>query len=678
MGLFYLKNAKGWVVFGLLLGLCFLAYSNSLHNPFMLDDINIFSDVKLHNLKFLQNAFVYNYRGPDHGQSFNASGLYYRPMAYVITMLSFLAFGNEVFAYHLTNLLLFALMCFMLYLFICRFLQDKILALIASGCFAVHPINVFFVNYITSGIHSLRFIFMMASVILFLRAREGAHKNIFLAGSLLCFGMALLCHEMSMVLPLYILFISIYVSKNDIKQAAVYSCPYFIMLALYLYFRLSFAPLPKGASVSFLGFYPQGPVAFLSAYSRIIFIYLSKLLWPDFIFFLWNAILVRKFAWIWTGGLLLLVMGWYLLMRANSKSLAFFCSTWLIIGFMPVILAGTSEVHLGLIIEPQWLTFSSLGFFLYLAYKGRQLYAGMSKWFGRLLFILILSGWICVTRYNNWIWGDVVRYFDYWCESNEGKSRLAYLGVADYYERRQNNVLARYYYAKAAVEDSPESRGPAYEGLGLMDVKLGLWQNAKKDFLLSIKYEPGNWNAFNNLASVYLKQKDYLSAKKLLFHALDLNHYAVQPRLNLAFIFLLESNYKESIKLYNENLSIVPSEEQSLLGLMDVYLRLGDVKLVRKYSQRLIEHSRDPVLLTDVLVELGSLGQYHLASDAFNKVVRLDPKFKQVYWAAGDLLARQHRYKQAIGVWETGARIDPADTRFRDKISEAMALKPQS
>src|SRR5208283_506851 len=102
MGFSLFKDAKYWAVFGLLLGICFVTYHNSLHNPFMLDDVNIFADVKLHNLKFLPNAFIYGSPGHDRGESFTSSGLYYRPMAYVISMFSFMAFGHEVLGYHLT------------------------------------------------------------------------------------------------------------------------------------------------------------------------------------------------------------------------------------------------------------------------------------------------------------------------------------------------------------------------------------------------------------------------------------------------------------------------------------------------------------------------------------------------------------------------------------------------
>ena len=186
----------------------------------MWDDGPIFSDIKLHNIKYLPNAFFYHSAPSGSPDSFVDSGSYYRPMAYVITLLSYSFFGENPFGYHALNLFLFALMCFTVYIFIDLFFKDKILGLVTSILFALHPINVFYVNYITSGIHSLRFICMFLSVIFFLKG---------LPGGLVFFVAALLCHEASMVLPCYIIAAGFYFKKLSLKEAAYKSWPYWLV-----------------------------------------------------------------------------------------------------------------------------------------------------------------------------------------------------------------------------------------------------------------------------------------------------------------------------------------------------------------------------------------------------------------------------------------------------------------
>jgi protein O-mannosyl-transferase len=673
-----LKNR--WVVWGLLSGICFLAYSNSLHNPFMVDDHTIFSDVKLKNIKFLLNSFIFPSQDPHQGADFTGSGDYYRPMAYVISMLTYLAFGDQPFGYHVLNLFLFTLMCFTLYVFIELFFKDRILALVTGILFAVHPINVLFVNYNTSGIHSVRFVFMFLSLIFFLKVLDGSHKNIFYFISLLCFAVTLLCHETSIVLPFYILFVSVFVSGNDVKRAVFKTWPYFLMLLLYLFFRLLCTRLPGQLSINLTHQDPSRLVLTIAAFSKVIYLYSSKLFFPDVVYLGWNVLLTGKFMFVWTAGLVILLAGWYRLFRADAKGMPFFCATWMMLGFLPVTVACLASPKLGLIIEPQWLTFSSVGFFLYIAWAGLKLYAGINKRLAWLLFISLLMIFMSITRHNNWIWGDEIRYYDYWQENIEGfnRSHGNDFVMGNIYLEKKNYYLARYYYRKVARSGLPAYTAAVYSNLGLIDLHQGNSNQAKEDFLISIKSNPNNAFVLNNLAIIYKDQLNYAAARSLLLRALELDKYSIEARLNLAYIYEKESNYKEAVRIYNENLNIVPYEERSLLALVEDYLRWGDAISAGKYSRLLIEHSTDPVILTELGSLLAGSGQFSLASDAFSQALRMDPKYKLAYLEAGTLLANAQKYSEAIRLWQIGEGIDPKDQRFKDNIAEATALQSGS
>jgi protein O-mannosyl-transferase len=673
MGSLSLINVKSWVVLGVLLAVCFLTYHNSLHNPFMMDDHNIFSDVKLKNVKFLLNSFFYPSQYMDHGKTFTASGLYYRPMAYVISILSYLAFGNEPYGYHILNLFLFTLMCFTVYVFIDLFFKDKTLAFLASILFAVHPINVFFVNYNTSGIHSVRFIFMFLSVIFLLKALAGAHKIILYFISLLCFAVTLMCHETSIVLPFYILFALFFFHKQKLREALIKAWPYFFVFFLYLLLRLQFTRMPEGLTTSFSNLNPHGVIFLIGTFSKVIFFYFSKLLFPDVITLVWSILLTKNC--IWMGGVLCLFLGWYLLWKSDSKSMPFFCMTWMLLGFLPVTAASMSDPHKGLVVEPQWLTFSSIGFFLYMAWAGLQLYVRVNKRAARLLIIFLLTMWVSVTRYNNWIWADEIRYYDFRVGNLDGTGHLDYATLGNIYRDRKNLFLAEFYYHKALREVPPESIAGVYNNLGLIDMGKGLLGQAKKDFLFSIKNKPQNYFALNNLALIYLKQGDYQSAKPLLLRALEFDRYSVEARLNLAFILEKELNDKEAVRLYIENLNIVPNEERSLLSLVRIYVRLGGTMEVRKYSQQLINHNHNPVILTKLGSVLAGFGQFLAASDAFSQAIRADAKYKEAYLEAGKLLANAHMYAEAMRVWQIGGKIDPIDPRFKGFIEDLSTRK---
>lgn len=663
-------------MFGLLLGVCFLAYNNSLHNPFMMDDHQAFSDVKLKNIKFLPNSFIYTSQNIGHGEAFVESGEYYRPMAYVISLLSYQAFGDGPFGYHVLNLFLYTLMCFTIYIFIELFFKDKILAFVTGILFALHPINVFFVDYCTSGIHSIRFIFMFLSVIFFLKTLDGAHRNIFYVISLLCFAVALMCHETSIVLPFYILFTSIFVTKNNVKKAVFKAWPHFLMLLFYLFFRFPHTIVPVNLSNSFNQVGLSGFISLIGTFSKLIYLYFSKLLFPDFIVFGWNILPTNKFIFIWSAGLLLLCAAWTMLLRANAKGLPFFCATWMMLGFLPVTAASMSLPKLGLIIEPQWLSFSSIGFFLFIAWGVLRLYARASKWLAFLLFFILIIGWGMITRYNNWIWGDEIRYFDFWKENIEGfKSTGNDFAMGNIYLNKNDYNLARYYYRKVAQSGLPEYSAAVYSNLGLIDMRQGHLDQAKEEFLLSIQGNPNNFFALNNLAAIYIDRLDYKPAKWFLLRSLELNKYSIEARLNLANIFEKELNDKDAIINYKENLNVVPFEEHSLLGLIRIYVRMNVEKDVRTYSQQLIAHTKNPVILTGLGSILAESGRLSMASEAFSQAMRIDPRYKQAFLEAGKLLANVRMYSEAIREWQIGERIDPKDQDFKNNIAKAMVLK---
>jgi tetratricopeptide (TPR) repeat protein len=671
-----MKNIKGWVVFLVLLGSIFLTYSNSLHSPFMMDDHQIFSDVKLKNIKFLLNSFIYSSPNTGHGESFFGSNLYYRPMAYVISMLTYLAFGNEPLGYHLFNLLLFTLMCFMLYVFIVTVFKDKVLALVTSVLFALHPVNVFYVNYITSGIHSVRFIFMFLSLIIFVKSLEGGRKGLLYLLGVLCFAMALLCHETSLVLPLYILFTFIFVSGKNFREAVSAVWPYFLVAALFLSFRFLYTHAPVNMTAGEGGVILRHLALFTAAFSKLIYLYMTKLMLPDFILFAWNVQLTDKFTFIWIGGLVLLFAGWHRLLKAGVRRVPFFCATWMMLGFLPLTVACLS-LNLGLIVEPQWLSFSSVGFFLFIAWAGLELYGRSNKWLIGLIFALVLTGWGVVTRYNNWIWADEIRYLDYWGEILSRDGALAHLNdslIGSIYFDKKNYYLAAYYFGKVARYGGPADAAAAYSNLGRIDMLQGHLKQAREDLLLSMKHDPNNTAVLNNLALFYMGQSNFSSAKPLLQRVLELDRFSIEARMNLAIIDLKGSHYKEAEQMYKDNLNIVPYEGQSLLGLVRIYVRSGKTGDVRKYSQELIKHDQDPAILTELGSILAQYGQFPMALDAYSQSIRIDPEYKQSYMEAGKLLANAGMYTEAVRIWRLGQAIDPHDQWFKDNISKAVKL----
>lgn len=587
------KYFEWLTVFGILWGVCFITYSNGLHNGFMWDDNLTFSDVKLKNIKFLPNAFLYPSAHVDKSDTFINSGFYYRPMAYVITLLSYLEFGENPWGYHVLNLFLFAGMCLTVYVFISLFFKSRALAFVTSLLFAAHPINVFFVDYITSGIHSVRFISMLVSLFFFLKALQGGHKYIFYSMSLICFMVALLCHETSIVLPFYIVLVAYYFKERDLKKALYRSWPYWLVLSFYVVFRF----LYTGLHSPWLAI-PVAPLIYLATFSKIIFLYVSKLFCPQGIVFFWNSPWMTGMnTFIWGMGILVVLIGWGLLARTSAFAISFFCASWLLIGFIPVFLAAFppyDKIDYGLIIEPQWVTLASVGFFLYFAWVGLHLFARWKKAM-LLIFIFLLILLIIISRRHNEIWGDDYRYYFYWSQQIQPLPPVNDVYLGDIYVRKKQYNQARYYYLKA-LEKKPDAK--LFYDLGVIDMGQGLLDQAKKEFLLSVEYNPGFSPAYNNLGVIDFKKGNFKSARELFLRTIQLDKYSIEAHSNLGLICLMQADYRGTVHYYEENLKIVPYDEDSLFGLIQAYTALKDRYHRDQFAQILMSRGKNKEILT--------------------------------------------------------------------------------
>lgn len=672
-----MSRLKGWVVLAVLFAACFFTYSNSLHSPFMRDARVLLADVKVKNIKFFFNSFFYpSVSSQQQKDTFVVSGDYYRPMTYCLSILQYMAFGNDPFKYHLFNVFVFTFMCFLVYVLIDLFFQDQALAIVAAILFGVHPINLFYVNYANSAIHSCRFICMFLSMIFFWKAENEGPKYFYHLAAVSCFVIALLCHEMSLILPAYILFVSIYFSKEGPWPAALKTWPYMSVLLLYVFLRAHFIGIKGNLSNPLAHVNAQGMVFLAGAFSKVTYLYLSKLFFPDSVFFAFNVMLMKKLAYIWVGGLVALILGWGILLKRDAKSIPSFCATWLGLGLIPAAYAGLCYPHWGVIIEPQWMTFSVVAFFLAAAWVVLQGYRRYNKVIVSVVCALVLIIWATLSRYNNWVWSDEMRYYDHLNDNFSGVFfHIGYSEIADGYLQQNKPRQAKYNYLRALKEGGPKELAVAYNGLGRVDLMQKHLDQAKVNFISALKYDPKNIEAWGNLALVDMEQKDYPSAERIYKKVLKMDKYSLEARLNLAFLFTQESNYLEAIKLYNENLGIVPFEARSLLGLVNVYAHLHDMVSVKQYSRQLIDHGDDVSVLIDLGDLLGSLGQNFSADEAFRQAIRLDAHNKETYLRAGQWLAAIHEYDKAIILWKIGETIDPHDKRFNEYILKAVPSK---
>ena len=322
-----LGRTPRWLAAGLLVAVALIAYSPVLHSGFVWDD-----DVAL-----TKNPLV---QAPD--------GLYrawcttdapdYWPVTLTTFWLEWRVWGANPLGYHLVNLALHAAEVLLFWRILVRLRIPG--AWLGALLFAVHPVNVESVAWVTQRKNLMAMLFYLASLWAFLRggwAEEGGRRPGWYAASLAAFVLAMLSKGSVAILPLVLLGIVAW-RRRLAARDALWAGPFFLaagaLTVVNVWFQahhLAAAEVIRHAT----------PLERLLGAGAVVWFYLSKAVLPlNLVFFypLWHVDAGRA---LWYLPLLaaLGATGW--LWRRSRP--AFFA--WLYFGAALVPVMGFTDVY---------------------------------------------------------------------------------------------------------------------------------------------------------------------------------------------------------------------------------------------------------------------------------------------------------------------------------------------
>jgi tetratricopeptide (TPR) repeat protein len=661
---------RNLLVLGALFFICLAHYCGAFRFPFMVDDHYIFGNPIIqnpHNIKFF---FI-----PDKNRYLGINGLkgeaQYRPLTESVYALSYAAFKENRLGYHVVNMLFLVLACWVLFLFVFYLYADFWTAFLASVLFAVHPVNGLMVNYIATGVFALQITVMMLSIYCFLRSPEAPDGKNLYALSLGLFLVSLFFHETSMALPLFIICILLFHLRQPPVKAMIRTAPFFVVLFLYLLFRMKFASLKSNILDNFADFHIT-PVEYLATLGKVVFWYIAQLFYPVGIVLMWMTPVVRQNPYVWIAGLVLLVGLVFVLYKWGSKGDLSLPVAWLVLGFLPVAFACVKDPGEGFMMEPLWMTFASIGFFLFAALVIVRVKNRSRPW-AVVAGALILAFWIASAHAYNAVWANEISYCRYWLsEVPEFKEAQFYLASA--YLKAGRYDLARPYFLQTAGKRALSAE--SYGNLALIDMTEGKFSDAINDCRRALTSNPDSAEIYNNLGAAYRGLGETEKAKQAFDRALKINYFYVEPRLNLAGMAEKEGRLADAAGLYAENLKIDPYEPRSTYRLIKLLLTGKNDKMAAdRLAKDFVGHSQDVAALRDLAGLLAQADLIDMALTAYEKALRLDPDAKQTYIELGKLFGNLNKFDEAIRIWDEALRLDPNDEGVRQLINQAQALR---
>ncbi len=216
-----MTRKKFLIIFLAMLGLSFALFANGILGKFVYDDPLVLGRPDLYSVIDIPALFAtpYHYKMPQ-------SGLY-RPITIASFALNFILFGDSPVSFHVVNIIIHAIVSFLVFFFIFRMTRQDIFALCAGFIFLVLPIHVEDVTSIVGRAELLAALFGL----LFLICR----KRLVLAMVFLV--LALLSKETSVALLPIVFGIFMIIDRDSFRRALKKTLLFGLLLIPYVFLR---------------------------------------------------------------------------------------------------------------------------------------------------------------------------------------------------------------------------------------------------------------------------------------------------------------------------------------------------------------------------------------------------------------------------------------------------------
>ena len=525
----------------------------------------------------------------------------WHPLTWLSLMLDAQLFGKGPIGPHLTNLLLHAANTVLLFLLLRRLTAAMWRSALVAALFALHPLHVESVAWVTERKDVLSAFFGLLSLGAYARFVEefkvqGSKFKVFFALSLLSFSLGLMCKPVLVTLPLVLLLLDWWPlgrvtsdrwQVTGVARLVTEKIPFIVLSVISC--LITFVVQQKGGAVVALTQFSLSERienAFVSC-AR----YLGKTFWPSALatpyphpghwpvglvllaVVLFAALCVaaiwwgRKFpfapvGWFWFVGMLVPVIG---LVQVGDQSMADRYTYLPLIGVFLVLVWGMGEVCVNWHVPKPAVIFLAAIMLAACAWRTRdQLgYWHDSGTFFRHALAVTQNNYVAENNLGTWL-------------SSKGRIPEAMDCFRQSLKIKPGNADALY-------------------NLGNAFARLGNWDEAITDYRRALQITPDQADILDNLGFALVAKQQFAEAITNFQAALKLNPDSASAHNNLATVLFFEHRFDEAAQHYREALRLTPDNPQIYVNLGDTLVWLGRMaEAMQCYQEALRLKPDDP------------------------------------------------------------------------------------
>ena len=673
-----------WTVAGIsafLVLITFVVFGQTLHDQFVNydDNIHVFDNAAVKSgLTWKSVAWAFTFSRSD----------YWHPLDFLSHMLDTQIYGLAPAGHHLTNVLLHATGVVLLFLVLRKMTGALWRSAFVAALFAIHPLRVESVAWVSERKDMLHGIFFMLTVWAYVHyVRHSWSLKRYLAVVLL-FLCGLMSKPTLMTLPFVLLLLDYWplnrfgLVRNDahgitlawwqsnrpvIFRVLVEKLPLFILSAA----SCAQAAIGNSPAFNINKAIPETLQISNAVVSYVI--YLWQMICPIRLAVMYPFPAAGLPFWEVMGALSLLVFvsAISLILRRRHP---YFLVGWL--WYLGMLVPMIGFIQAGNIAHADRYTYlPQIGLYIALTWAAVDLCSGRRHC--RLVLggiaTAILAALIPLARTQAAYWQNSKSLWVHTLACTSDNYTAYYcLGNAMFDEGDMKGAIAHYQTALQINPDYPD----AQNNLGNALLKTGDVDGAIAHYQKALQTGPGNAAAQNNLGNALIKKGNVDEAILHYQTALQIKPDNIEACINLGDALLKKGNLDEAIACYRKALQVEPDN-------LDVHYSLGNALLQKGDLDEAIFHYRKalPARLGDaeahnnfgyVLFRMGSVDE---AIAHYQKALQINPDYAEAHNNLGNALLQKGSTDEAIAHYQKALQINPNDADAHNNLGNAFLQK---
>ncbi|MBV9463691.1 MAG: tetratricopeptide repeat protein [Verrucomicrobiae bacterium] len=519
-------------------------------------------------------------------------------------------------------------------------------AWLAAAIFAVHPVHVESVAWITERKNVLSGFFYLAALRVYMEATglgEGKHREFVSAqveyvAVLMLYAAALLSKTVTCTLPAVLLLIEWWKRRRLEWRRDLYPLvPMFLITAALVFLNVWFEHSHVGAGGAEWNLTLAQRVLIAG---RAVFFYLGKIFWPAELIFIyprWTPDPGDWLQWLAPFGVAVVLLALWLQRerwgRAPFTALAFFVITLSpalgFVNFYPMIFSFVAD-HFQYLASIGPIALVSAGFAVSMR---TPIVARASA--AAALFILGLLTWRQIPEYQDEVslWEAVVQKNPHALIAQNNLGALV-LGSG-----RTKEAFGHF---QAALSENPEDAMVHYN-LGRTFRRMEKAKSAAREYEESLKYGPNSAETHAEYASFLASRGDRPSAARHYARAIALKPLDSGLYVSYGIVLYDEGKYREAATQFARALAVNPNDSAA------------------RYNFGVL---------------LAGFGRPKDAEIHFRKAIALNPNFAAAHAGLGDILSRQGKREEAAAEYRAALRLIPNFAPAKEGLARTGQIAP--